>query len=140
MSPPVHHENMPYVSIGHCLYRRADEQAALQGAEEAVRVLERLPMVAVNWKPPMLASGQAELVADADADADALGIETWVLEVELRRQRGGRAAARVHAPRFPKARSSQQLTLSTSVSGMLQCKNCLALVSTYQWHASTSGR
>ena len=74
-------------------------------------MLERLPMVAVRWKPPRKpplvsgkVAGSAKAKAEAEVDGEASDDALCLLEVELQRQRGGRAAARVHAPRFPKAR------------------------------------
>ena len=65
-------------------------------------MLERLPLVDVQYKAPQPASGKA--AAGAVSGGDGADVEAWEVEVELRRRRGGRAAARVHAPRFPKAR------------------------------------
>ena len=58
----------------------------------------------VQWKAPRADGRQTGgIAASGDDDSDDAA-ETWEVEVELRRRRrGGRGAARVHAPRFPKA-------------------------------------
>ena len=86
-------------------------------------MLERLPLVDVQWKAPRAAAGKAAAGAAA-GDDNSDDAETWEVEVELRRRRGGRGAARVHAPRFPKATRPLILGCSpprTSYAAMRRC-------------------
>lgn len=79
----------------------------LPASQSLLQVVKRLPMVNVTWREPRLMpvkrpGEQAEELLPEGAEP----LQQWQLEVRLQRAGGGRAgtsAARVYAPRFPKA-------------------------------------
>ena len=79
----------------------------LSASQFVLQVVRRLPMVNVTWREPRLMpikrSGEQ---AEDSLPEGAVPLQQWQLEVRLQRAGGGRAgtsAARVYAPRFPKA-------------------------------------
>ena len=75
-------------------------------SQSLLQVVKRLPLVKVTWREPRLMPVQRREEQAEGSLAEGAEPQQWQLEVRLQRAGGGRAgtsAARVYAPRFPKA-------------------------------------
>ena len=75
-------------------------------SQSLLQVVKRLPLVKVAWREPRLMPVQRREERAEGSLAEGAEPQQWQLEIRLQRAGGGRAgtsAARVYAPRFPKA-------------------------------------